>query len=298
MNETGTSGGEPEGTDRLPTPGRGGGLPGRDRWRLAAAIAAVIALVAVLVVVLVGRDGDDKTTTAQGRTTSTTTTSEATTTTTAAPTTQPASPSEADTLEDFFSAAATMDQQLHAAATAINGIGPPWPSVSEQVASTVSAAELEPVTGTIPAGLPHDLLQSVILVYSDLTSRRAAMESFAHAHPPDEPQYRDLLEELGNGHTAAERFDADLTEARALAAAQPPVTAATPDSRATAELLVLFDYVHKANFGCDSRGGAVITHLPTITWQTDTGGTIGEHGMTFEATLGPDGHWAAYIIAC
>jgi hypothetical protein len=168
------------------------------------------------------------------------------------------------------------------------------------LAGTVRAAELAPVAEAIPAGLPHDLLQSVILAYSDLSSRRAAMQSFAYARAAGETVHGDLLAELGNGHAAAERFDTDLASARSLAASQPPVPVAAPDSRAAAELLLLLDYVHKANAGCDSRGGAVVTQLPPIVWESDAGGTIGSGlgAIEFEATLGPDGHWAAYIIAC
>jgi hypothetical protein len=58
--------------------------------------------------------------------------------------------------------------------------------------------------------------------------------------------------------------------------------------------------VHKANWGCDSRGGAVFTDLPPIAWQTDTSGTIGGPPVAteFTATLGPDGQWDVNILAC
>jgi hypothetical protein len=284
----------------------------RARWRVVVAAGTAVAVAAILVlVVATSGDGDETTavgasaTTSEATTSSRPTTSAATTTTAppATATTQatpPVEPSAADTLDGFFAAAATMDEQLRAAADAINGAGPPWPSVSEQLADAVRAADLEPVAEAIPAGLPHDLLQAVILVHSDLSSRRFAMASFGFVRAPGEPVHGDLLEELGNGHEAAERFDADLAAARELAASQPPVAVAAPGSRATAELLVLLDYVHKANGGCDSRGGAVIDHLPVLTWETDTGGTI--HGFSgdieFVATLGPDGTWTAYVNAC
>jgi hypothetical protein len=84
------------------------------------------------------------------------------------------------------------------------------------MAGAVQAAAPGPVAQTIPAGLPRDVLQSVILVYSDLSSRRLAMESFSSA--PDLPyQPIDLLAELANGHAAAERFDDDLAGLRSLA---------------------------------------------------------------------------------
>jgi len=82
----------------------------------------------------------------------------------------------------------------------------------------VRAAHPEPVAEATPAGLPRELLQSVVFAYSELSSRRAAMESFSYARAGGEVQGRDLLGELGNDHEAAERFDADLASARALAA--------------------------------------------------------------------------------
>jgi hypothetical protein len=214
-------------------------------------------------------------------------------------------PSAADVLEPFFTAAATLDTQLHAAATAINGGGPPWTSVSQEMADAVQAAALEPVAETIPAGLPRDVLQSVILVYSDLSSRRHAVESFASA--PDLPyQPIDPLAELANGHAAAVRFDDDLADLRSLAQSSPPVTVAPPDSRAAAEALIYVRYVELANGGCDSRGGAVFTHLPALDWNaSDTpagegipswDGHIG--GIQFSADHRPDGTWDILINAC
>lgn len=206
-------------------------------------------------------------------------------------------PNAGDVLAPFLSAAATMDEQLHAAADAINGAGPPWEAVTETVAGTVRAADPALVAATIPAGLPDDLLQAVILVYSDLASRRAAMQSFAYAGTLYDTEDA-LLTGLGNGHAAATRFDSDLAAARSLAASTPPVTVAPRDSREAAEVLLLVQYVDKANAGCDSRGGAVVTELPAITWESDSGGTIGTPPVLvdFEATLGPDGYRVEILV--
>lgn len=279
----------------------GAGHPG-PRWRLIAAVAVVVVLAAVLGVVLANRDGDEGTATQRS-----TTSTEPTASTTSQPGATapgPASssagqPSAADALEPFFSAATTMDGQLRAAATAINGSGPPWEGVTEEAANSVRAAELERVADAIPAGPPTELLRSVILVYSDLSSRRAAMQSFAHAgefpYTPIDP-----LGELANGRDAAGRFDGDLAAARSLAAAAPPITRAPSDARATAETMLLVKYVDEANAGCDGRGGAVVTQLPRIDWRSDNGGTIGgpSHPITFHAALGPDGRWTVRLDAC
>jgi hypothetical protein len=264
-------------------------------------VAALLVVGAVSMVWLGGDDGDDDTTTGQPPTTvapSSEPSSEPGTqgsATTAPPADQPGA---VEALAPFLSAAATMDGQLHAAAEAINGAGPPWDAVTDEVAGAVEAADPAVVAATIPAGLRHDLLGAVVLVYSDLASRRAAMQSFAHAGTVDEPA-NVLLAELGNGHEAATRFESDLAAARSLAESTPPVVVAAPDSRAAAELLLLVQYVDKANVGCDSRGGGVVTELPTITWTGDSGGTIGRPSMTieFQATLGPDGYHVE-IMAC
>jgi hypothetical protein len=260
------------------------------------ALAAIAAIgLALGTTVLVRDEPDDATTTAAP------TTQPAPRATTVEPTTtEPVQPSAADTLAPFFAAAATMDQQLRDAATAINGAGPPWDTVTEELASTVRAADIDAVAATIPAGLPHDLLEAVMLPYSELSSRSAAMKSFSYTRTPDDPYQDDLLGELANGHEAAQRFDGDLAAARALAASLPPVTPAAYDSRETAELLVVLDMVNKGNFGCDSRGGAIFDDIPPVSWTSDTGGYIGtgESAIEFSATLGPDGQWEAYIIAC
>jgi hypothetical protein len=207
-------------------------------------------------------------------------------------------PDAVGVLAPFFSAAAAVDDQLHAAADAINGAGPPWETVTEDVAGTVRAADAAVVAGTVPAGLPDDLLRSVILVYSDLASRRAAMQSFADAGTPFDTDDA-LLAELDNGHAAATRFDSDLAAARSLAGSTPSVMVAPPDSREAAEVLLLVQYVDTSNAGCESRGGAVVAELPAITWESDNGGTIGTPpaDIAFSATLGPDGYQVE-IMAC
>lgn len=274
------------------------------RWLVVAAVLGAVLVVGAASLAWLdgGGDGDDAPRADQAPTT----TVAPSTAPTAGPGTQDAGtavppadqPDATGVLAPFFSAAATMDDQLHAAADAINGAGPPWATVTDGVAGSVRAADPAVVARTVPAGLPDDLLRAVILVYSDLASRRAAMQSFALAGTPYETSDA-LLAELGNGHAAATRFDSDLAAAQSLARSAPSVTVAPPDSREAAEVLLLVQYVDGSNAGCDSRGGAVVTELPVITWESDNGGTIGSPpaGIHFEATLGPDGYQVE-ILAC
>ncbi|HEY3513926.1 MULTISPECIES: hypothetical protein [Kribbella] len=209
--------------------------------------------------------------------------------------------SAADALAAFFAAAGALDRQLSTAASAINAAGPPWAAVTPRIAHLVSAADLRPVARTIPAGLPADLRTAVILTYSDLASRRDSMGSFAFAGSTEPRTSAELLRELGNGHPAAARFARDLAAARSLASESPEIGAVPKSSRQTAEVLLLVQYVDGLNGGCESRGGAVLTELPPITWHHEEAephrdGTIG--GVWFTAHLTSNGDWQTALSAC
>lgn len=296
-------------TDHLSPPGTVGST-GRRREVVVVAAVAVLVLVTAAIVVWWNLGGEDTTTATAPSTTAPPAGAEQTTTeapaTTERPTTTTGAPSAADALEPFLTAAATLDTRLEAAATAINGGGPPWSEVTSDMASAVQGADLEAVAKTVPAGLPHDLLQAVILVYSDLSSRRHAMESFTYpsAHPRTTSE---LLTELGYGHAAADRFDDDLADLRSLVGSAPPVGVVSSDSRAAAEALLYVQFVELANGGCDSRGGAVFTELPPLDWNASTpaspdigipewDGHVG--GIEFSADHNPNGTWDIVIWAC
>jgi hypothetical protein len=283
--------------------------------------------VAVAVVAAIGDDdAPDTATSTETTPTSVETTTEPTvapTTTTPATTAAPAAPVQPtaeDALAGFFAAATNLDTQLHDAAAAINGSGPPWPTVAEgvvtmiqvpdDVVTAVQAADLAPVPEAIPAGLPDELLQQVILVYSDLSSRRHAMDTFGGGPAPategdsaaQEYLQQMLLEDLRLGGVAAARFDDDLDKARALAASTPAVTIPAPDAREAAERALLIQYVESVNTACGGRGGAVIAELPTIDWTPGTrdgiptDGTV--NGTGFTADLAPDGTWTIEVMTC
>jgi hypothetical protein len=184
-------------------------------------------------------------------------------------------------LRAFIAAAARMDDRLHAAARAINAAGPPWKAVSPALARTVNAADIEEIDRALPAGLPDELRLATLIVHSDLSSRRAAMESFTYVRTEAEydPSYghtgpEQLLAELGNGAAAARRFDADLAHLEAVARSTHAFARPSASSRAAGERLLLIDLVHKANWGCDARGGGVVTDLPHIRWTSATTGEL------------------------
>ena len=280
----------------------------RNRWRWLAVGAVAVVVSGIVTAVVLAADRDVGTGAPTASTTIVTTTSgpsapSTTTTTSATPTTSaptPNQPTAATALAPFFAAATTLDRQLHTAAAAINRSGPPWPAVSDAVAATVRAADLAPVATSIPAGLPIALRRSVVLVYSDLASRRYAMADFSVAgtvDPRTYPNSDDMLHHLGNGHAAAARFAADLAATRALADATPALPTLPATSREAAEAQLYARYVEEANGGCDSRGGHLMTELPEIVWNGEPGtGTVA--GVPFTADLGADGAWHVRLIAC
>lgn len=289
-------------------------MPSAGRRPILVAVGAVLAVALVAVITVLALGGDDRaappspgpatTPTTSGSTTPSPT-QEPSSSPTAAPT--QAGPSAAQDLEPFFDAATRLDEQLKTAAAAINATGPPWEEITRDVAGKVEAAGLDPVSRAVPAGLPHDLQQAVVLVLSDLTSRRTAMQSFTAVGPvlPDDVDSDQtnakLLDDLANGHAAAVRFDRDLAAARELAAATAPIEPVPTKSRLTAETLVLVEYVRVANAGCNARGGAVFTELPVVVWRSVPGMPEAEgavDGTEFNADLEPDGTWNVYLFVC
>lgn len=278
------------GTDQPPGPERS---PVRTALVVAVVTTSLLAVaLSVTVAVLLGRDS--------------TTTTPATPASPSAPTTtvtpREREPGGTDALDAFLGAAETLDAQLRAAAAAINGTGPPWNEITDQVAASVQAADISRVARTIPAGLPDELRRLVFTAYSDLVSRRAAMESFAYPYvvpDPPPPGLPDLVQELANGAPAAARFPTDLGLVEQTAATTSGFTPAPDTSRDAAEVVLLVRYVEGGNFGCGSRGGFILTSLPPIVWKSDSTGTVGAppNAVEFEAQQTGDG-WEVTIFAC
>ena len=69
----------------------------------------------------------------------------------------------------------------------------------------------------------------MLLVYSDIMSRRMAMSRVGTVGTYPMSDYRDLLDCLHNGSLSAARYPGDLAAARNLAAQSPPVVSVPAD---------------------------------------------------------------------
>jgi len=212
--------------------------------------------------------------------------------------------SAADQLADFFDAAARMDGDLRDAARRING-GVRRDVIVLEPATVAAVRAIEPhaIVATIPGGMDRELLRQVMLVYSDLVSRRLAMARvvyFASSAPLPRAgsEAQELIECLGNGSPAARRFAGDLAAVRARASHSEPIAVAPRNSRATAEVAVRARYIDLLNGGCDSCGGGVLTRLLPLVWKRQGGfdGTVG--GVPFQATYTAASGWNAQLNAC
>ncbi len=230
-----------------------------------------------------------------------TTTELSTTTATAA-----AAPTAVPQLSAFFAQAHEVDVRLRAAARAINGgIGHTVVTFDQRIVDAVDAADPKLATNAIPAGMNEPLLRSVLLVASDLFSRRAAYNRvWVRTFARDAEEAKDLMTCLGGGAVAAARFDADLAAARSLAQHTTPFTVAAPASRAAEEVAVRVQDIFLANAGCDSCGGARLTEWPTIVWgpfHSDVGGAMADgkiRDIGFTATYTAGKGWTIVLFAC
>lgn len=222
------------------------------------------------------------------------------------PTTTTAAPTAATQLVVFFARAQEVDVRLRAAARAINGgIGQTAVTFDQRILDAVHAADPKLATNAIPAGMNERLLRSVLLVTSDLISRRAAYNRvWVRTFARDGDEAKDLMTCLGAGAEAAARFNADLAAARSLAQRTNPFTLAAPASRAAEEVAVRVEDILLDNAGCDSCGGARLTDWPTINWQQfyspvamrTADGKIRDIG--FSATYAPGTRWKIVLFAC
>ena len=201
----------------------------------------------------------------------------------------PAKPNPAlagEHLAGFFTQSQQMDVKLRHAAALINA-GFVGHTVQVDRATIDAIREIQPWTlaRTIPGGLDRDLQRSVLLVYSDLAARRAAMNGvieYASGEPlpRDSVEGRHLLACLANGSRAAATFKEHLTAART-AASVATLTLAAPTSRQAAEAAIQARYIEKHNNGCDACGGYILRDLPPLTWKSTV-----EHGDRFDGTVG------------
>lgn len=227
------------------------------------------------------------------------------TTPTADPTGTPAAPTAADDLAAFLAEAQRLDDALRAAAVLITAtVGVDVITIDATTADAVAAIDPGTALALVPAGLSPQLVDGVLVVYSDLVARRAAFNRFDR---PGEittefDDYADARACLGNGSAPAAAFPVDLAALSALAATLPPQVPADPASREAAELAVAGAVVHLGNNGCDSCGGGSVPRAPAITWTVPPGAAAvaeGEvEGISFTATYAPATGWQVLLNAC
>jgi hypothetical protein len=171
----------------------------------------------------------------------------------------------------YFDAAQTMDRQLTAAAVLINGgIHPNTMNFDQATLDAIAAIRPGTLAANFPAGLSPELERRVLLVQSEIVSRRTAFNLVTRA----ETDHPCVLGCLAQGAPAAARLAGDLAAARSLAAGTPPITIAAPNLRAAAELAVALRYIESANTCSGSCGGGILTQLPRISWAP----MHGQHG--------------------
>ena len=116
----------------------------------------------------------------------------------------------------------TTDRDLKAAADAVNGsIGVDAVSIEQSTIDAVDRAEPAAVAAAIPAGLEPSVEQAVLLVYSDLVSRFAALRQGSCLYTQPRSELDPLC--FSQGHAAAARMPGDVDVARAAAETSPPM---------------------------------------------------------------------------
>jgi hypothetical protein len=213
-----------------------------------------------------------------------------------------------DNLAPFFSASAHVDANLKAAASAVNGgIRSDRIVFDQATVGAVEAANPAAAANAIPAGMTPALLQSVLVVYNDLVSRRAAFNGVkVGSFTPTAFDYTYNRQCLHNGAAAAAQYATDVAAARSLAATLPHFTVAPGDSRAAAEVAVRIMWIGGGNNGCANCGGYIIKDLVPITWYptrvtppgspTPADGTIDT--IPFSGTYVPGKGWDVVLQAC
>ena len=220
--------------------------------------------------------------------------------------------SAADQLAGFFVAAGRADEQIRQATKLINGgFRGEVIVLAPATVAAVNAIDTKAVVRAIPGGLTPRELGSVLQVYADLSSRRAAFNRVLEYAgesplPRTSTDAKDLLSCLGHGTAAAARFADDLAASRALAAASAPVKVAPLRSRLTAEVAIRAHGIDLPNNGCGECGGVVprpIVLYPIVWKRVDLGpgsvwdGTVGTSGL-FTARYVPGQGWDIQSNAC
>lgn len=214
------------------------------------------------------------------------------------PTGQPTPSSAVTQLTGFFTAATREDAQLHAAAAMINaGVGTRTIRLTASTKAAVLAIDPAVAARSIPAGLGSTLQLAVLIVYSELKSRRMSMNRVGSwGFEPGMTvltiggyDATDLLSCLRNGAPAAAHFARDLAAARALATQTAQIAPQTARSRAAADLAVRIKEIDLGNSGCESCGGYVVTRLSTVSWHSQGSGIYHWDGVVGQGIGNPPG---------
>ena len=217
----------------------------------------------------------------------------------------PASGTAAEALAPFFAEVDDIDARLSAAADAINaGLTAEEATFDQQTIDTVDAAAPWAAARAIPAGLDAATEQAVLLVYSNLASRFGALRGGDCLQVGTVPRSTLNADCFVRGHEPKARMAGDIAAARA-AAESSPFAAASPDSRAAAEVLLRVEYINKANMGCGTMGGFIATEPLPIEWVTESFGepelapTDGRvNGVRFRAVSTASAGWTIELLAC
>lgn len=210
--------------------------------------------------------------------------------------------SAAGQLTEFFTAAERMSTQLHRTATLVNSeIGDQTIQFTPNTITAITAIDPHILIRMIPAGMPANLQRQVYLLFSELASRRYAFNpilelSSGAPYARNSAEAARVLEGLAHGAASAARFPADLAATRALASSQPPIPAARPDSKASAEVAIRTAAIIGRNGGCGTSGGWIETTPSPLVWGQGTSGTIGD--VQFRADYHPGQGWQVTLNAC
>lgn len=219
-----------------------------------------------------------------------------------------AAPSAQPSLAGYLQAVDAADRGLREAADLVNqDFGPTGLTLRPRTVAAVRAVDLHALVRVLPAGQPEDLARRSLLVFGELSSRRAALEGVlretgdgTRTVAAGSVGMSRLKACLANGGPAAARFARD--RAALGAAATRPFTVAPMSSRLTGEMLLRAQYIQGHNLCCGSCGGYVPDRLAPVVWKHRTfaggetiDGTI-DDGVGFEASF-TDGRWTVTLHA-
>jgi hypothetical protein len=281
---------------------------GRRAWQLIVGAIVLVALAAAIGFVAGRGSGSDQ----QVSTATTEATAESTTPATAdstVPETGYTAPPQtaARDLDGFLTLARAADQSLTEAAARINASTTATDiTYDDRTVGLLTFAAPSSLARSLPPGMPDQLQQAALLVYSDLVSRWAAMSAGpcphdAGTHPRSQYDENHCFVE---GAAAAARTDGDIAALDHLAGSTPKFTIPAQDSRPAEELAARANSIDLQNLGCANVGGVVVTELIPIVWQTqpsgddrgDWQGTVGE--IPFRGTYDQARGWVIEIRAC